>query len=232
MTGRKSWIMIMISFAHKTQSTQWSLNMQILPQSSVSALVVSGRGPLDACVAAKNAEETRLRGPGPGLAETRDKTPHLIQTRVTSDCLHYTVYSVQCGGAENTLTLDTTLVGGEGAAETLWQFPRGCRIQTRWPGENVRHGEIHHPGHSCLRAQDASCDEAGCMRGNTLCSSPCLSGQWPRGKWANSQLTIEQSFFIGPGFRNFIFFFFSTQQLWLKGWASQRKLKEADWAEQ
>ena len=50
-------------------------------QSSVSALAVSGRGPLDACVAAKNAQETRLRGSGPGLAKTRDKTPHLIQTR-------------------------------------------------------------------------------------------------------------------------------------------------------
>ena len=41
----------------------------------------------------------------------------------------------------------------------------------------------------------------------SLSQYPCLSvhQRAAAGKWANSQLTIEQSFFIGPGFRNFIF---------------------------
>ena len=171
-------------------------------------------------VAAKNAEEeTRHRGPGPGLAETRASSDPDTGPDQSLLTLHNTQAQCTVQGSENSLTPDTPLVGGGGGCGNIVTVSETLRrIQKRRPGENVRHNSIHQPLASCLRVrmQVVMRPWGGwCITWSTLGSLsqyPCLSvhQRAAAGKWANSQLTIEQSFFIGPGFRNFIFFFFST----------------------
>ena len=93
----------------------------VTEHANTASAVVSGQAPLAACVAAKNAEEETRHG-GPGLAKTRassdpDTRALTSSIRLQSDCLHYTradtVHLYRAGdGSENTLTHDTTLVGG------------------------------------------------------------------------------------------------------------------------
>ena len=222
MTGRKSWIMIMISFAHKTQRAlngHWTCKYWLLtPESQPLALVVSGRGPLASlcrcqkCRRRNKTQRSRSRSGGDKSLIWSRHGPWPVIVDITQ-----AQFTVQ--GSENSLTPDTPLVGGGGGCGNIVTVSETLRrIQKRRPGENVRHNSIHQPLASCLRVrmQVVMRPWGGwCITWSTLGSLsqyPCLSvhQRAAAGKWANSQLTIEQSFFIGPGFRNFIFFFFST----------------------
>ena len=123
------------------ESTQWSLNMQILtPDTGVPApwpwwCQAAVHWP--ACVAAKNAgEETRHRGPGPGLAETRASSDPDTGPDQSLLTLHKLTAQCTVRASENSLTPDTALVRGGGGcgnivtvSETLRRIQRADQVR-------------------------------------------------------------------------------------------------------
>ena len=141
MTGRKSWIMIMISFAHKTQSPQWSLNMQILlsPQSQpwwcqaavhwtlVLLPKMHKKQDSEVQVQVWRRQETRL------LIWSRHEGPDQWLFTLHKSNVHCTVR-----GSRDPLTLDTTLVGGRGGcgdSVTVSETMPDTGQVTRWECE-------------------------------------------------------------------------------------------------
>ena len=141
MTGRKSWIMIMISFAHKTQRAlngHWTCKYWLLtPESQPLALVVSGRGPLASlcrcqkCRRRNKTQRSRSRSGG-------DKS--LIWSRhgpwpVIVDITQHTS-AVYSPGIRKLFDTRHPISRGRRAAGTLWQFPRRYAGYRR--GDQVR----------------------------------------------------------------------------------------------
>ena len=192
MTGRKSWIMIMISFAHKTQRAlngHWTCKYRLAPVApdSGSQPPVSGLGPLTTCVAAKNAGgETRHRA-GSSLVWRRQELIWSRRGALTRDCLHYMLHSAVYSKGERIrkhFDIRHHISGGRRHCDRRQETLR--RIQKRWPGENARHNSIHHPRAPAVSGSGCKLwwghERLGChgMLGCiTLSRYPCLSVHRP-----------------------------------------------------
>ena len=218
----------------KPRDPQWSVNMQITPGPWLQPPV---HWPL--VWLPKMQEEKQDR------AVTRsggDKTSSDPDAGPWPGIVYITQCSVQNAGERIRKHFDTRhhiSRGRRGDIVTVSETLR--RIQKRWPGENARHNSIHHIIHpSCLRVRMQVVTrpwEAGMLGCITLSGQrpgpdipvSVSSGHGVNGPTLNWQLSNP---FLSARVSGTLFFLLlSTQQLSLKGWASSRRLEEAEWAQ-